>query len=148
VDEPKKPTLDDRLVEARAAKAERDAKREEATKLRELLVLDLEAKLDAELGPRGREFEIVEFEQLDKVIAVKRPDPVLAKQMRKAQEKKHGATHEDHVDYVRKHVVYPPPSEATDLWRWFGEHQAAVYELALALMKLEGVRLDEKGGKV
>jgi hypothetical protein len=137
-------TIDERLADARQAKADREKKIEDASKIRELLVLDLEAKYDAELGPAGVAFEIIEFKQLDKVCAVKRSAPVVVKRFDLAAKKKTGQTDEDALEYVIPNLLHPSKEEFRS---WLGQHPSIVWECAGALRRMEGLRAQEVAGK-
>lgn len=138
------PTIDERLAEARLAKAEREKKLEEVAKARELLVLDLEAKYDAELGQAGVHFEVLEFKQIDKVVAVKRAAPIVVKRFDDSAKKKTGQTVEDAMDYVLPNLLHPTKEEFKG---WCSVHASLMWEAAGALRRMEGLRASEVAGK-
>lgn len=138
------PTIEERLAEARQAKAERDKKLEDVAQRRELLVLDLEAKYDAELGPAGVHFEVLEFKQIDKVVAVKRAAPIVVKRFDDAAKKKLGQTVEDAWEYVKPNLLHPSKEEFK---AWSEVHASIVWEAAGALRRMEGLRASEVAGK-
>jgi hypothetical protein len=137
--------LEERLRVAREEGEKRRKAREEKDQLRELLVLDLEARYEAELGPRGAAFQIEVFEDLDKVVALKRPDRLVVKRYDDACKKKIGASEEDQVNYVTPSILYPPLEE----WKeWRLAHPSIVIECIASLRQLEGLRIKEQLGKL
>jgi hypothetical protein len=141
---PATPTMAERLAEARAAKAEREAVAQAASEARELLVLDLDAKLSAELGAAGAAFEVLEFRQIDKVVALKRAASVVVKRFDAAAKKKSGQDDADALEYVLPSVVHP----TKEVFRsWMGDHPAIVWECAAALRRMEGLRAAEVASK-
>jgi hypothetical protein len=141
---PKEPTIEDRLAEAREFRAQREAKRHEADQLRELLVLDLEAKYEAELGPRGAAYQVEVFEDLDKVIVLKRPDRLVVKRFDEAGKKKLGASEAETLDYVLPSLLYPTKEEFRE---WTKVHPSIVLECTGSLRQMEGLRIREQLGK-
>jgi hypothetical protein len=141
---PAAPTMAERLAEARAAKADREAAAQLAAEARELLVLDLEARFSAELGPAGQAFEVLEFRQIDKVVALKRAAAVVVKRFDAAATKKTGQGDADAMEYVLPSVLHPSREEFRS---WSGDHQAIVWECAAALRRMEGLRAAEVASK-
>jgi hypothetical protein len=140
------PSLEDKLEAARTAKAEREAKRKAIDDARELLVLELEARFDEELGLREQAYQILEFVQLDKVFAVKRPSSQVTKTFEKTYRGTRESTFDEKLTYVRDCLLYPEWD--ADAQKWIREHPASIHEFLVELKKLEGARLSERQGKI
>jgi hypothetical protein len=144
------PTIDERLEEARKAEVLEAEKAAEAEKLRELLVLDLKAKGRAttgkgsEPGVIGRDFQVLEFADLDLVVLLKRAEAIVVKRYNDQNRGKATATEEQTLQYVVPSVEHPTRDEFK---AWVKDHPQMVYECAPELRRLEGLRLEEKSGK-
>lgn len=132
-------TLDEKLARLERARAEREAKREEAGKLRRAEELELEERLCTELGPRGVKFEIVSNELGN--FAIKLPDFVAFKRF---NAKGQNITEEDVLQLVLPNVVHPSRETATALFR---EHAGIAWECAVALQGLYKARQEGREGK-
>lgn len=131
-DEPK--TRDQKIAEFQAAKAEREAA--DAKRLREE-VEDLEMRFDAELGPRGQDWEIVETPDGAIVVAI---GTVVA--WKKFSESK--MTMLDVENFVRPLVKYP---EAARYMALVDKRPAYAVRCANALATLYGAKGDQTTGK-
>lgn len=92
--------LKERLQKARAASAERDKERERREKKRELELLELEEKFETEIGPRGREWDMVNTSECP--VAFRLGDSVLHKQFVNSKLKE-----SDVHDFVYPSVIHP-----------------------------------------
>jgi hypothetical protein len=143
-------SIDERLEEARKAEAEEEEKRLEADKLRELLVLDLRAKGRAECGNGtepgriGRDFQVIDFPALDKVVLLQRAAPIVVKRYQEQCRGKAYPTDEQTLQYVVPSVLSP---ERDEFKKWAADHPQVAIECAYELKKLEGLRVEEKTGK-
>jgi hypothetical protein len=138
------PTIDDRLEEALAREALEDAKVLEKEKVRQLLVLDLKNQFRAEGMTHGKDFDVLEFEALDLVVALKRAEPIVVKRFNEQNKGKREATPEEIQQYVVPSVIHPTRDEFKKL---AAAHGQIVPECALRLRVMEGLRLEEKAGK-
>lgn len=128
----------ERLVAARAAKEKKEVAAREAAEARELEVLELEVKLEAELGPRGAFFEIVST--LEGPIAVKLGEAVLHTRFQAAKDITDTVLH----DYVFPNVVHPSKEKYLEI---VGRRPALALRCASALATLYGLKANDDAGK-
>ncbi len=131
-------TVKERLDAARASKEKREAASREAADARELEVLELEAKLEGELGPRGAFFEIVET--LEGPVAVKLGEAVLHTRFQGAKDITDTVLH----DYVFPNVVSPAKEKYLEI---VGRRPAIALRCASALATLYGLKANDTAGK-
>ncbi len=131
-------TVKERLDAARAAKEKKEAAAREAADARELEVLELEAKLEGELGPRGAFFEIVET--LEGPVAVKLGEAVLHTRFQGAKDITDTVLH----DYVFPNVVAPAKEKYLEI---VGRRPAIALRCASALATLYGLKANDTAGK-
>ncbi len=132
------PSAADRLAAARLAKEKKEAAARVAADARELEVLELEAKLEGELGPRGAFFEIVET--LEGPIAVKLGEAVLHTRFQGAKDITDTVLH----DYVFPCVVHPAKEKYLEA---VGRRPAIALRCASALATLYGLKASDTAGK-
>lgn len=97
-------TTREKLAEARKAKEHREAVQRSREEDQELVVLQLEEKLETVCGPRGKQFEIVET--LEGPIAVRLGEGVLHTRFQASKMEE-----TDIHDYVFPNVVHPSREE-------------------------------------
>ncbi len=131
-------SVKERLDAARAAKEKKEAAAREASDARELEVLELEAKLEADLGPRGAYFEIVET--LEGPVAVKLGEAVLHTRFQGAKDITDTVLH----DYVFPNVVHPAKEKYLEI---VGRRPAIALRCASALATLFGLKANADAGK-
>jgi hypothetical protein len=127
----------DRLAAARVAKEAKDVAAREAAAARELEVLELETRLEKELGPRGAYFEIVET--LEGPIAVKLGEAVLHTRFQ-ASKIQDADVHE----YVFPSVVHPTKEKYLEI---VGRRPGVALRCANALATLYGAKANADAGK-
>jgi hypothetical protein len=128
----------ERLAAARAAKEAKEKAAREAAEARELEILELEAKLEADLGPRGAFFEIVST--LEGPIAVKLGEGVLHTRFQAAKDITDTVLH----DYVFPNVVHPAKEKYLEI---VARRPAIALRCASALATLYGLKADADAGK-
>jgi hypothetical protein len=126
-----------KLAEARKAKEERQKAREGDAEARELAILELEEKLEAEHGARGVMFEIVDT--VEGPIAVKLGEAVLHTRFQQSK-----MTDAELDEYVRPCVVHPSKEKYLEI---VGRRPAIALRCASALATLFGVKADVDSGK-
>lgn len=129
--------MKERLAAAREAKEKKDAARAEAAAARELEALDLESKLEGELGPRGEHFEIVET--VEGPIAVKLGEGILHTRFQASK-----VTDTDIHDYVFPCVVHPSKEKYLEI---VGRRPGIALRCANALATLYGAKAQAEAGK-
>jgi len=136
----------DRIAELREAKAKRDAAREEKEeKANELEYLELEAKFDAELGPRGRAFEIINATSLGEgFIVLKLGSGILWRNFEKALQKKDGPSVVDVESLIIPNLVHPSPEKYRQIVM---DRPFVADRCASALGDLYGVKAEHDKGK-
>ncbi|MBX3218919.1 MAG: hypothetical protein KF795_00285 [Labilithrix sp.] len=127
----------DRLAAARAAKEAKEIAAREAAAARELEVLELDGRLEQELGPRGAYFEIVET--LEGPIAVKLGEAVLHTRFQ-ASKIQDADVHE----YVFPNVVHPSKEKYLEI---VGRRPGVALRCANALATLYGAKANGEAGK-
>lgn len=141
------PTVQEKLTAARAAAAKRAAERQEAADLAELERLELLEKYEAELGPVGQKFDVLDLTEYGEGhIVVKLGTPAyfakakedLAKAKTPSEEEV--ATHH----FVEPHVVHPA---LADFRRIVGERPVVLVKLGHMLHGLYGERAERVGKK-
>lgn len=130
-------SVKDRLVAAREAKAKREADAKAVAETRELTVLDLEARLEKELGPRGEQFEIVDT--VEGPIAVKLGEAILYTRFSGSK-----VTESDVHDFVFPCLVHPDPAKYLEL---VGRRPHLAVRCASALAALFGAKSDADTSK-
>lgn len=102
-------TTDEILAEKLAAKALKAAKAEEAAKLSQIEELDLEERFEAELGPRGQSFDIIDATPLGEgFLVLKVGIGANHKRFETACSKaKHGPSEPDLYNFVTPCLVHP-----------------------------------------
>lgn len=130
-------TAKERLALAREEKAKREAERVALADARELEILELEAKLEGELGPRGEAFEIVET--VEGPIAIKLGEAVLYQRFQASK-----FTEADTNDFVFSCVVHPSQAKYQEI---VGKRPGIAGRCALALGSLFGVRREADAKK-
>jgi hypothetical protein len=131
--------LKEKLAAARKAKEERDAARAAKREEAELAVLELEAKYEKELGPRGVDFEIVDT--VEGPIVVKLGEAVLHTRFQSKGDK---YTDADVFDYVDPCVVHPSKEKFREM---IGRKPVFAVRCASALATLFGAKSDEDNSK-
>lgn len=133
-------SLDERLATLTANKEKRDAVRALEGKKRKLAELELEEKLEQEIGARGVDFQIINTEV--GLIAVKLGDFLVYKRFDAIPLDKRSA--EDVIAFVTPCVVVPPRPQ-------FGElvttRPGIAYSCALAILNMFAGKKDEATGK-
>lgn len=120
--------------------AERERARAVEAKQAKLQRLKLIDQFEEELGPRGREFEIVDLtEQGEGYVVVKR---ALSVHMRAFKASK--MTDADHFDLVKTCVVYPTIDEFKAI---AGRRDFAVTRCATAIAEMHGLKVRDDAGK-
>lgn len=127
-------TREQRLAEFNAAKSARDTA--EAKRLREE-VEDVEMKFDAEMGPRGREWDLIETQ--DGPIVVVLGSQVTFKKFSESKK-----TQIDVENFVRPLVKYP---DAAKYMAIVEKRPAYAVRAANALCTLYGVKSEDEDGK-
>lgn len=131
-------SVKERLAAARAAKEAKTKADSEAADVRELEMLDLEAKLEKEHGPRGKFFEILDT--VEGPIAVKLGEAVLHTRFQGAKDLNENAIH----DYVFPCVVHPAKEKYLEI---IGRRPGIALRCASALATLFGVKANDDAGK-
>lgn len=131
--------VDAKIARLEQARADRDAKREEAAKLRRIEELELEERFSTEVGPRGLKFEIISNELGN--FAFKLPDFVAFKRF---NAKGQSITEEDVLQLVLPNVLHPARETATAVFR---EHAGIAWEAAVVLQGLYKARKEGREGK-
>lgn len=133
-------TVTDRLVALREKKQAIEDAREVLRKAREVEELELEVRFDAELGPRGSHFEIVNSGELNEgCIVVKLGEEVLWKRFQNSK-----MSQDDAAALVRPCVVYPDLSKFEEIT---ARRSHLVVRCANAVATLYGVKLEANAGK-
>jgi hypothetical protein len=133
-----------RLEELLKAKADKQAKQDEADQLRQLEEEELSVKLEQELGgPRGDAFEVIN-NRFGGVFAIKRPDVQAIRNWEKADEKKKVNT-EWQIGLMRHYIA---PAEKQIAWAQVcADRPAVCWQTAEAFVTLMGIdrrQLDSK----
>lgn len=129
-----------KLAALRAAKEAREEARRQAFEAQEVELLELEARLEEELGPRGRSFEIVDCRDLGEgFVAVKLGASVLHKRFVNSKQ-----TEADVDGYVTPCLAHP----TVEVYRVIVERRPHVaIRAANALVTLFGFRREEDAKK-
>lgn len=135
------PSSSDRLEELMKQKAEREKTRAAAKAARAVEELELEARFDSELGPRGSQFEIVDSGDLGEgFLVVKLGEEVLWKRFIASK-----MTSDDANNLVRPCVAYPAKEKYDEIT---ARRSALVTRCANALATLYGVQTEVSAGKL
>jgi hypothetical protein len=126
-----------KLAEKRAAKEEREAARVAEGVHKELLILELEEKLEKELGARGSFFEIVDT--VEGPIALMLGAAVLHTRFQASK-----VTDQDIHDYVFPCVVHPEKEKYLEI---VGRRPGVALRCANALAILYGAKANADAGK-
>lgn len=107
-------SLDDRLAELEAGHIARKEAAAQKTKLRKIEILELEEKYSTEIGERGVDFEIVNFNETP--VVVKLREAVLYKTYLSAKRDTHGSPIlEAQEKLVRACLVFPDVAKFVEL---------------------------------
>jgi hypothetical protein len=135
----------DKLAALRAAKAELDQKRQAEADDREVALLELELKLEADIGPRGHDWEIVEDDgHGEGPIAVQLGASVLQKRFEAELSSGKLKTSEDFESYVLPCIVFPEKDKVQAI---FDKRPFLITRCANALAILYGVARGDAAGK-
>ena len=130
--------LKEKLAAARAAKEAKEASAREAAEARELESLELEAKLEKELGPRGVSFEMIDT--VEGPVAVKLGEAVLHTRFQSSKDINDAAIH----DYVFPNVAHPSKEKYLEI---VARRPGIALRCAGALATLYGVKASNDAGK-
>ena len=134
--------IDAELEQLRTAKAERTKARALERKKFELEWLKLEAKFEAELGPMGQKFELIDCTDIGcGIVAVKRGETVVYKRFVTTKEKDEKAIEE----YVLPCIVHPTPAEFQAIINT--QAPEVLGRCATAVHRLFGAKSDDDRGK-
>ena len=133
----KKKTTAERMADARAVKDRLETSRAEQAKLRALEVLELEVKHEAEIGPRGSQFEIVET--IEGPIVVRLGEGILYTRFTASK-----VSPADIHDFVYPCVVHPAQAVYAELVM---RRPDVASRCAHALMTLFGAKHKDDSGK-
>jgi len=136
-EKPEEKTHEQKLQELRDAKRRIEQSRAAAAKARELEVLELEVRFEAEIGPRGSQFEIVET--IDGPIVVRLGEGVLYTRFTASK-----VTDVDVHEFVDPCVVHPAKEKYREIAMQRPDVPARV---AHALATLYGARHKDDAGK-
>jgi hypothetical protein len=135
----------DKLKALREAKAKIDEQRQAEQEAREEAQLELEVKLESDLGPRGREWEMVEDDgHGEGPIAVQIGASVLQKKFEAELSADKLKTSEDFEGYVLPCVVFPDKEKVQAI---FEKRPFLITRCATALATLYGVARGDARGK-
>lgn len=135
----------EKLAKLREAKAKVDEQRRAEQEARETALLELELRLEGELGPRGKEWEIVEDDgHGEGPIAVQLGASVLQKRFESELAGGKLKTSEDFASFVLPCIVFPD-KEAVD--KIFDKRPFLITRCANALAQLYGVARSDFEGK-
>jgi len=129
-----------RLAELLAAKEKREHDREEAKAASQLAELELEERFEADLGPRGVAFEIIDLTDLGAgFVVVKRGEAVLYRQMKASK-----ITEDDVQRFVKPQIAFPDKVEFLEITGTFYAVWTRCFD---ALVALHGFKAKEERGK-
>lgn len=132
--------VSERLAQLREAKAKREIARQKALRDNELQLLELEAKYESELGPRGEEFEIVDASDIGAgIVVVKLGESVLWTRYTAGK-----MSEADTLDFVTPQIVFPERERFLALANRRG-HLAT--RCANAIASLHGMKVQAETGK-
>ena len=135
----------EKLAALREAKAKLEEKRQAEADAREERLLELELKLETEMGPRGRDWDIVEDDgHGEGPIAVKLGPSVLQKRFESELSAGKLRTSEDFANFVLPCIVHPDKEKADQA---FERRPFLITRCANTLCKLYGVARGDFEGK-
>lgn len=133
---PEKKTAAQLREELAAIAAKREARRADL----EVEALELELRLEGEIGPKGKMFDVVDVSDLlESPIGIRLGDSVLHKRFTTSK-----MTQEDAEAYVAPCVVHPSKEKFLELAQM---HPAVVDRCAGALAALFGLKIRDNAGK-
>lgn len=132
-------TTDEKIARLQKDKDDREKRRDEERKARDAQALELEAKFETELGPRGVKFDLLTTEL--GIFVVKLGDFVAHKRF---NSKGKDVSEEDVFALIMPSIVHPDPFTAKGILK---EHAGIAWDLAVLMQDLYRAKGRAQAGK-